>query len=89
MYLEILTPEKTVFSGEIQLIKVPGSGGSFEVMNNHAPIISTLDQGEVRVVVNEDTIKTYTIDNGVIQVVANKIMVMAETLTEAKIDRTL
>ena len=84
MQLEVLTPGKTVFSGDIKLIKVPGSGGSFEVMNNHAPIISTLDAGEVRVVVDEDSIKSFNIDSGVIQVVANRIIVLAESIIEAK-----
>ena len=82
MYLEVLAPGKTVFSGDIKLIKVTGSGGSFEVMKNHAPIISTLDAGEIRVVIDEDKIKSFNIDSGVIQVVANKIIVLAESITE-------
>jgi len=83
MYLEILSPGKTVFSGDIKLIKIPGSGGSFEVMNNHAPIVSTLDTGDVRVVIDDDTIKMFSIGGGVIQVVSNKIIVLAESITEA------
>ena len=45
MLLEILTPDKKVFSGEVNSVSVPGKSGSFEVLNNHAPIISTLDKG--------------------------------------------
>ncbi len=83
MFLEVLSPGRTVFSGDIELIKVPGSGGSFEVMKNHAPIISTLEKGDVRVVVNENTTKLFSIDGGVIQVVSNKIIVLAESIVEA------
>ena len=82
MYLEILTPGKMVFAGEVKLVKVPGEGGSFEVMNNHAPIISTLQKGLVRVVIDEDNIRTFSIDSGIVQMVSNKIIVLAETLTE-------
>ncbi len=83
MFLEVLSPGRTVFSGDIELIKVPGSGGSFEVMKNHAPIISTLEKGDVRVVVNENTTKLFSIDGVVIQVVSNKIIVLAESIVEA------
>ncbi len=84
MFLEVLSPGKTVFSGNISLIKVPGSGGSFEVMNNHAPIISTLDAGNVRVVVDENTVKLFNISGGVIQVIANKVIVLAESVTNTE-----
>jgi F-type H+-transporting ATPase subunit epsilon len=83
MFLEVLSPGKTYFSGDIKLIKVPGSGGSFEVMNNHAPIVSTLEQGIIKVEVDENTIKSFNISGGVIQVVANKITLLAETVAEA------
>jgi F-type H+-transporting ATPase subunit epsilon len=82
MYLEILTPGSKVFSGDIRLIKVPGSKGSFEVMNNHAPIISTLENGNIKIVTKEKEILLYNIKGGVIQVVKNKIIVLAEFLTK-------
>ena len=80
MHLEILTPGKKVFSGEIKLVQVPGSGGSFEVMENHATIISTLDKGIVKVITNDDQTKQFSIDSGVIQVIKNEVIVLAETL---------
>ena len=43
MHLEIITPARKLFTGEVKLVQVPGSKGSFEILNNHAPIISTLD----------------------------------------------
>ncbi|HEX2936704.1 MAG TPA: ATP synthase F1 subunit epsilon [Bacteroidales bacterium] len=80
MHLEILTPQKTIFNGEIKLIKVPGSQGSFEILKNHAPIISTLEKGEVKIVTTTDEVIQYTIDAGVVQAVDNKITVLAESL---------
>lgn len=78
MFLEIITPEKTVFSGEINLIKVPGSKGSFEVLKNHAPLISTLEKGDIKVITNTDEEKHFSIDGGVIEVRDNKIIVLGE-----------
>ena len=82
MYLEILTPGKMVFAGEVKLVKVPGEAGSFEVMNNHAPIISCMQPGQIRVVVDDENIRNFTIDSGVVQMVSNKVIVLVETLTE-------
>tara|TARA_Y100001958_G_C21147435_1_gene484460 strand:- start:389 stop:664 length:276 start_codon:yes stop_codon:yes gene_type:complete len=49
MYLEIITPEQTLFKGEVDSVFFPGSSGDFQVLNNHAPIVSTLKQGEVKI----------------------------------------
>ena len=83
MYLEILTPDQKVYSGEITSVQVPGSAGSFEVLINHAPIISTLDKGEVTVRAGKEE-KVYTIDGGVVEVLNNKIIVLAESILSAK-----
>ncbi len=80
MYLEILTPQKKIFNGEIKLLKVPGSQGSFEILMNHAPIISTLEKGEVKIVTKTGEVLLYTVDSGVVQAVDNKITVLAESL---------
>ena len=80
MHLEILTPEKKVFAGEVKLVKVPGKGGSFEVMENHAAIISTLDEGIVKVITNDDQTQQFSINGGVIQVLKNQVIVLAESL---------
>ncbi len=78
MFLEIITPEQTVFSGEISLIKVPGTKGSFEVLNNHAPIISTLDKGDIKIITRGDEEKHFSIVGGVIEVRDNKIIVLGD-----------
>ncbi len=83
MHLEVLTPGKMVFSGEINLIKVPGSNGSFEVMNNHAPIISTLQEGDIKIITDDNQSQIISIKGGVIQVLKNQIIVLVESLVEA------
>ncbi|OFY64596.1 MAG: ATP synthase F1 subunit epsilon [Bacteroidetes bacterium RIFCSPLOWO2_02_FULL_36_8] len=81
MKLEILTPDKKIFEGDIEAIKVPGSEGSFEALNNHAPIISTLEKGKIRIRTTEET-KFIEIDGGVMEVNKNKIIVLSETAKE-------
>lgn len=49
MYLEIVTPEAVVFRAEVDAVKVPGHDGEFQMLNNHAPIVSTLTEGEVKI----------------------------------------
>lgn len=79
MTLEIITPDKKFFDGEITSVTVPGTVGSFEVLNNHAPIISTLDHGKI-VIRTSASAKTQTffIKGGVIEVLNNKVMLLAE-----------
>ncbi len=79
MFLEIITPVKKLYSGEIKLLQVPGTKGSFEVMKNHAPIISTLEKGIVRIITVEDVEATYEISGGVVEVKENTIVLLAET----------
>jgi len=50
MYLEIISPEKTLFKGEVDSILFPGTYGDFQVLNNHAPIVSTLTKGKVKII---------------------------------------
>lgn len=80
MHLEIITPEKKLFSGEIKLIKVPGTKGSFEILKNHAPIISTLEKGIVKVVDPQGVVSQYNIGGGVIEAKENKIILLAESV---------
>lgn len=80
MFLEIITPDKKVFSGEVKLIQVPGSKGAFEILKNHAPIISTLDKGTIKVVDLYDQEQFFEIDGGVIENKSNKIIVLAESV---------
>ena len=78
MILEIITPEKELFNGEVTSVKFPGTTGGFEVLNNHAPIISTLERGEIRVITSDNTTENFTINGGVIEMQKNKIIVLAD-----------
>ncbi|MDA3892968.1 MAG: ATP synthase F1 subunit epsilon [Salinivirgaceae bacterium] len=78
MILEIVTPDEKIYSGEVKLVQVPGADGSFEVLKNHAPIISTLGKGKVKVVEEDDKEIFFEIDKGVIEVNKNKIILLAE-----------
>ncbi|MBM3401255.1 MAG: ATP synthase F1 subunit epsilon [Bacteroidetes bacterium] len=77
MKLEILTPDKKVYEGEVRSVTVPGSMGSFEVLKDHAPVISTLEDGKV-IIRTEKEEETILIKGGVIEVLNNSIMVLAE-----------
>ena len=78
MILEIITPEKQVFSGEVTSVQFPGINGGFEILNNHAPIISTLGKGEIRVITTDKDTKKFDINGGVIEMQNNKIIVLAD-----------
>lgn len=82
MLLEILTPDRKVYSGEVSSVQVPGTKGSFTVLDNHAPIISTLETGKVKVR-SKAGVETFEINGGVIEVLKNKVTVLAESLTNA------
>lgn len=69
-----------IFSGEANLAQLPGSTGSFEIMNNHAPIISTLGKGKVRVVAADGKEHSFEIESGVVESAENKIIILAETV---------
>lgn len=79
MFLEIITPDKKVFSGEVMRVQVPGSKGSFEVLNNHAPIISTISKGKVKVT-DKQGVKSFDVQGGVVEVLKNKIIILAESV---------
>ncbi|MBB5638619.1 F-type H+-transporting ATPase subunit epsilon [Pedobacter cryoconitis] len=77
MTLEILTPDKKVFEGEVTAVTVPGTMGSFQILRDHAPIISTLEDGPVIIKSKTDE-QTFIIKGGVVEVLKNKIIVLAE-----------
>lgn len=79
MLLEIIAPDKKLFSGEVDLVQVPGSKGSFEILRNHAPIISTLERGQIKIVDQKGSTSYFEVDGGVIEAKNNKIIVLAET----------
>jgi len=78
MFLEIITPDKKLFSGEVKSIKLPGKDGSFGVLKNHAPIISSLKRGTVKVTDEKQAVQNFEIKGGVAEVLKNKIIILAE-----------
>ena len=72
MLLEIITPESKLFEGEVTSVKFPGTDGEFGVLNNHAPIISTLTKGSIVVIDNNNESKNFDINGGVIEMQNNK-----------------
>ena len=81
MVVEIYTPDQLIFQGEAASVTVPGTLGSFEVLKDHAPIISTLEDGKVTVRTSQET-QTFAIKGGVVEVKENKVVVLAEGLAE-------
>ncbi len=79
MHLEIITPDKKVFDGEVTLIQLPGSKGSFTILNNHAPIISTLEAGTIKVQDDSGKEQFFKINGGVVELLSNKLVVLVES----------
>lgn len=79
MHLEIITPDKKVFEGEVKLVQLPGSKGSFEILKNHAPLISTLEKGTIKIQDKLGKEHFFEVDGGVIENIANKIIVLVES----------
>ncbi|MEM8566781.1 MAG: ATP synthase F1 subunit epsilon [Bacteroidota bacterium] len=79
MFLEIVTPAKKVFEGEVAIVTFPGVDGQFQVLNDHAPLVSTLKAGEMRFK-NDKTEDTVEITGGVVEVLNNKVIVLADGL---------
>jgi F-type H+-transporting ATPase subunit epsilon len=77
MYLEIITPDRKVYSGEVTSVSVPGTVGRFEMLKNHAPIISTLQNGTVKIK-DKDGVKNIEVKGGVVENLKNKIVILAE-----------
>lgn len=84
MKIEILTPEKKLFSGDAYGIQLPGISGSFEVLDKHAPMVSALGIGVVKILLDKaGKTSSYTINSGFIEVLNNQVSVLVEGATEA------
>ncbi|MDN3491804.1 F0F1 ATP synthase subunit epsilon [Winogradskyella bathintestinalis] len=92
MYLEIVSPEATLFSGEVTSVTVPGVNGEFQMLNNHAPIVSILKEGQVKVEskniqLGKDVEAKFTksdngvwlaINSGTLELKDNKLIILAD-----------
>lgn len=78
MRLEIFTPEKKLYEGKINSINVPGTKGAFAVLHNHAPIISTLSKGQIKIINEHSKTEIINIEGGIIEVKKNIIVILAD-----------
>ncbi len=82
MNLEILTPERKLFSGDVYGIQLPGISGSFEVLEKHAPLVSALKAGRVKVLKDKlNHLAFYDIQSGFVEVISNNVTVLVEGAT--------
>ncbi len=77
MNVKIISPEKIIYEGESTLLKLPGISGSFEILKNHAPIISVLSKGNIKLVVNNQEL-LFPINSGVIECSNNNIQILIQ-----------
>ncbi len=82
MILEILTPDKKVFSGDVYGVQLPGIFGLFEVLDKHAPLVSALKDGKLKILKDKTQTTTYTIQSGFVEVLNNKTVVLVEAAVE-------
>jgi len=78
--IEILTPEESVYKGDIKSLKVPGKKGAFQVLKDHAAIVSTLVEGMVSVTDMKGEVSEFLIEGGVIEVHHNNLIILAESV---------
>ena len=78
MLLEILTPDKQLFIGDVFGVQLPGIDGLFEILNKHAPLVSALGKGQVKVLMTATKTEAYTIKSGFVEVANNKTTVLVE-----------
>ena len=84
-HLLILTPEKIVFDGQVTTTKIPGSEGCFEVLKNHAALISLLKEGTVNTTDAEGKKLSWVVTGGVVEVFKNNVRLLADSVKEAKV----
>jgi F-type H+-transporting ATPase subunit epsilon len=92
MYLEIVTPEATLFSGDVKSVAVPGVNGNFQMLDNHAPIVSLLGKGNVVIYGEVELLKEFAskfskgdknqtllpIESGTVEMKDNKVIILAD-----------
>lgn len=91
-YAQILTPDGKLFEGDATAVQVPGRGGSFEIKKNHAPIISTLDIGHIRVERENDEVLYFAVSRGFVEMNDNHLTLLAEvaeSIEDIDVERAL
>lgn len=78
MTLEILTPEKKLYSGEVYGVLLPGITGLFEILDKHAPLVSALKNGNLKILKEKNSVENFSIQSGFVEVLNNKVTVLVE-----------
>ncbi len=78
MKLSIVSPEETLYEGEVKSVKMQGIDGKFQVLNNHAPLISALSKGEIKIEEVSGEQKTFEINSGLVELSKNEIQILAQ-----------
>ena len=78
MNVEILTPEKKLYSGDVYGVQLPGITGLFEILDKHAPLVSALGKGNIKILKDKNTFETFSIVSGFVEVLNNKATVLVE-----------
>jgi F-type H+-transporting ATPase subunit epsilon len=85
MNLEILTPERKLFSGDVYGVQLPGVEGSFEVLERHAPIVAALKAGRLKILKDKQNhLAFFNIQSGFVEVIHNRVTVLVEGATAAE-----
>lgn len=82
MTLEILTPERKIFSGDVYGVQLPGIDGMFEILEKHAPLVSALKEGKLKILKDKSATALYTIQSGFVEVLNNRATVLVEGAKE-------
>ena len=82
MTLEILTPERKIFSGEVYGVQLPGISGLFEILDKHAPMVSALKAGKLKILTDKTATVSYRIQSGFAEIINNKATVLVEGAEE-------
>ncbi len=81
MNIIILTPEKELYSGKAYSVKVPGTNGQFEILKGHAPLVSSLQSGEIHITEESGQKVVFTVNGGFIEVLRNEVsLLVTQTL---------
>jgi F-type H+-transporting ATPase subunit epsilon len=78
MKVEIITPDKPLFSGQAKAVTMPGKDGSLGILENHAPLITALRAGDIKITDSSGSEKSFTIKGGTAEVLNNKVLILAE-----------
>jgi F-type H+-transporting ATPase subunit epsilon len=78
MNVEILTPEKKLYSGDVYGVQLPGITGLFEILDKHAPLVSALGKGTIKILKDKNTFESFSIVSGFVEVLNNKATVLVE-----------